>query len=207
MNSHWTPLWSDIITSSVWGESKEVKILWITMLAAKNRNGMVRVSVPGLARMAVLTEEEVDAALKVLMAPDKRSYSADNDGRRIERKEDGWLILNHRKYIDRMKERNEYQRIYQNNMYRKKHACKKCGEIGHLKKDCPKNVKQNKNLGTGDGQSRAGESAYIKAVKEVGQDYADANFGGEHSLPEHLRDGGKCDPVNVSDEETAIDNV
>lgn len=29
----WTPLWSSIVDSSVWGESKETKILWITMLA------------------------------------------------------------------------------------------------------------------------------------------------------------------------------
>jgi hypothetical protein len=37
--NNWTPLWSTIIDSSVWGESKEVKILWITMLAKKDKNG------------------------------------------------------------------------------------------------------------------------------------------------------------------------
>lgn len=94
----WTPLWSSIVDSSVWGEDKDVKILWITMLAKKDKHGMVEMSLPGLARSAVLTLEECRRALDVLLAPDPHSRTSANDGRRVESVEGGWFILNHLQY-------------------------------------------------------------------------------------------------------------
>lgn len=94
----WTPLWSSIVDSSVWGEDKDVKILWITMLAKRDKHGMVEMSLPGLARAAVLTLEECRKAIAVLLAPDPHSRTTSNEGRRIEAVEGGWFILNHLQY-------------------------------------------------------------------------------------------------------------
>lgn len=120
----WTPLWSSIVDSSVWGESKEVKILWITMLAKKDRNGFVEASVPGLARAAVLTLPECEKALKVLESPDPHSRSKAHHGKRVERVEGGWKVLNHLPYRDEMSAqyRREYQRQKQAEYRRKKKA-------------------------------------------------------------------------------------
>lgn len=102
MTITWTPLWSDIVDSSVWETPKHVKILWITMLAMKDRSGFVSASRSGLARRAVLTTDEVDDGLKVLSSPDRDSKSRDHDGRRIEEVEGGWRILNHERMLRRI---------------------------------------------------------------------------------------------------------
>lgn len=106
----WSPLWDRIIMSSVWSESKDVKILWITLLALKNRNGEVYGSIVGLAKQAVLTVEEASAALEVLTSPDPYTVTAEFQGRRVEVIPGGWKILNHDKYRRMIQE--EYKKEY-----------------------------------------------------------------------------------------------
>ena len=96
----WTKLYASILDSSVWFESKEAKILWVTMLAAKNENGFVRGTMKSLANKAVLTEEECAAAIKILESPDKESRTRENQGRRVKRVDGGWEVLNHFLYRD-----------------------------------------------------------------------------------------------------------
>jgi hypothetical protein len=101
----WTPLWSGIVDSSVWAEPDDVRIVFITMLALKDSDHVVRASAFGLARKANKTEKEVIAALKVLAAPDrKRVEPQPFDGRRVKKVEDGWLILNGETYRRKMSE-------------------------------------------------------------------------------------------------------
>ncbi len=111
----YSKLFGSIITSTIWREDKETKILWITMLALKDKNGDVEGSVPGLADMARLTIEETEEALEKLRSPDPHSRTKDNEGRRIEDIDGGWHVLNHNKYRDKMNadERREYLRIKQ----------------------------------------------------------------------------------------------
>lgn len=106
----WSPLWDKLVMSSVWSESKEVKILWITLLALKDRYGEVKGSVIGLANSARLTPEETMQALDVLRNPDPFSSSIEHEGRRIENIKGGWRILNHEKYREMIQE--EYKRVY-----------------------------------------------------------------------------------------------
>lgn len=112
----WTPLWSKIVDSSIWTESLQVRILFVTMLALKDRDHVVRRNPFELARRANLTEDEVVLALKVLESPDtKRKEPQDYDGRRIKKVEDGWLMLNGDKYrrMMQMCYRREYKAVKQ----------------------------------------------------------------------------------------------
>lgn len=93
-------LYASILDSSVWAESVETRLLWVTMLAMADENGVVRSSVAGLAHRARISREGCEAGLAVLQAPDPDSGTPDHDGRRIERTEGGWLVLNHRRYRD-----------------------------------------------------------------------------------------------------------
>jgi len=93
-----TKLDSGITDSSIWSEPYFVRVVWVTMLAMANAEGRVNASLPGLQRRANVTEEECVKALDVFMAPDPYSRTPDNDGRRIEKVDGGWLILNHAKY-------------------------------------------------------------------------------------------------------------
>ncbi len=94
-------LYSTILDSSVWGESKDVKILWVTLLAmGAEKGGLIEASVGGLARRAGLTREECEAALETLLAPDEDDKSGVDEGRRLQKTERGWRITNHQYYRD-----------------------------------------------------------------------------------------------------------
>ena len=91
-------LFSSILTSSVWAESNSTRIVWIAMLALADKDGDVRASPSGLARLANVTTGECQEALARFLAPDLESGTPDDDGRRIEQCVGGWHILNYTKY-------------------------------------------------------------------------------------------------------------
>ena len=93
-----TKLDSGIVNSSIWSEPLETRVLWITMLAMSDENGFVACSEPGLVRAANIQKNEFEKAIKVLEGPDKFSRTSDNEGRRVEKIDEGWIILNFKKY-------------------------------------------------------------------------------------------------------------
>lgn len=101
MNTY-TKLFSNIIHSTIWQEPAEVKVVWITMLAMKDRDGNVMSSLPGLANAAGVSLEVCRAAVEKFKQPDPWSSSKENEGRRIQDIDGGWFILNHHKYQEMM---------------------------------------------------------------------------------------------------------
>src|SRR6266446_3587224 len=106
----YTKLFSSIVTSTIWTESNETRLVWITMLALSDKDGVVPASVPGLANLARVSLEECEQALGVLAGPDKYSRTTEFEGRRIEKIDGGWRLLNHGKYRRMLstEERREY---------------------------------------------------------------------------------------------------
>jgi hypothetical protein len=94
----YTKLFSTIVHSTVWREDMHVKVVWITMLALANRNGVVEASVPGLADASRVPLELCEQALEKLSSPDKYSRTPEHGGRRISKTEGGWQVLNYLKY-------------------------------------------------------------------------------------------------------------
>ena len=119
-------LFSSLVTSTIWREDDKTRIVWITMLALKNRHGDVAGSIPGLAAMANVAVDDCVKALEKLKAPDPFSRSKEFEGCRISEIEGGWHILNHKKYRAAMSEqaRAEYKRIWQA-AYRKRKSVDK----------------------------------------------------------------------------------
>ncbi len=109
----YTKLFNSILASTIWREEKETKILWITMLAMADKDGMVEASIPGLSDLARLTVKETQKALGILESPDEFSRTKEHEGRRIEPVLGGWLVLNHAHYRQKMDmdERREYLRL------------------------------------------------------------------------------------------------
>lgn len=99
--SGWTKLFSSIVTSSIWSESHATRVVWVTMLSQADADGIVQGSVPGFARIANVTVDEMRTAVEKLSAPDQDSSTPDHEGRRIESIGCGWKILNYRAYRDR----------------------------------------------------------------------------------------------------------
>lgn len=79
-----------------------MKVVWITLLALKDKKGFVSGSVPGLARLAVVSVEECERALKIFEAPDPYSKTPENEGRRIKTVDGGWYVLGHQKFQEHM---------------------------------------------------------------------------------------------------------
>ncbi len=94
----YTKLFSSIVHSTIWREADHIRLVWITMLAMKDKDGIIEASLPGLADCARVSIDECKEALEHLMAPDEYSRSPEHDGRRVEAVDGGWILLNHAKY-------------------------------------------------------------------------------------------------------------
>jgi hypothetical protein len=94
----YTKLANSILTSTVWMESNETRIVWLTLLAMCDKNGEVQASIPGLANVARVTVQECETAIELFLSPDPYSRTKEDEGRRIEEIDGGWLLLNHEKY-------------------------------------------------------------------------------------------------------------
>lgn len=114
MRLMWIKLHDKIVDSSIWQEPYHVRLVWITLLAKCNMSGLVEISAVRVAAAAHVSEDEAKEAIKVLMSPDPHSKSQDYEGRRIEKVEGGFRIINYHKYRDikNPKDRVNYMRDY-----------------------------------------------------------------------------------------------
>lgn len=129
--SGFTKLVPEIVLSSIWNESPEVRCVWITMLAIKDENGIVLGTEETLARIANVTLQNVTDAIELFSSPDKHSRTPDNEGRRIAKYDGGWIVLNHGKYrekddILREKTRERVRR------FREKKALERVSQTGNV---------------------------------------------------------------------------
>lgn len=107
----WTPVFSKIVDSSLWSEEDYVCKVFVTMMALKDADQVVRFNAYAIGRkcwpLDPKAEEKVIKALKILSSPDrKRIEPQPHDGRRLQKVEDGWFILNGQKYEDLMRSIN-----------------------------------------------------------------------------------------------------
>lgn len=100
----WAPVFASILDSSINEEPYHVRLLWIAMLALKDADHVVRSDSYKLHKKANLPEMEVIDGLRVLESPDLRRIGPQEyEGRRIEKVEEGWKVLNGQKYENMMR--------------------------------------------------------------------------------------------------------
>ena len=103
---NFTPLFPSMFTSSRWVQSDHIgKLVLVTLLGNKDKDGFVSVSLPGLAHQAGCTVEEAKKWIEVFKSPDPLSRSKQWEGRTIEELDGGFRFLNNSKYIERAKRR------------------------------------------------------------------------------------------------------
>ncbi len=90
-----------ILDKSIWDEDSDTRIAWITLLTMADSDGLVEASITGIAARARISIENADKAIKKFMEPDLLSTNNTNDGRRIERNNRGFQILNYQQYRDK----------------------------------------------------------------------------------------------------------
>ncbi|MGN6314573.1 MAG: hypothetical protein ACTHMO_12550 [Rhodanobacteraceae bacterium] len=87
-----------ILESTIWAEPDDVLRVWIALLAKADSFGVVRSTLPAMANQCRITLARAHEIIELLKAPDPYSRTPDNEGRRIEEIEGGWLILNYVKH-------------------------------------------------------------------------------------------------------------
>ena len=110
-----TKLFQSILASTIWRSSDTTRLVWITLLAMADRNGVVEGSVPGLADFARVSLPDCVMSLKELQAPDEWSRSKVDQGRRIREIDGGWFLINYGEYRKKLSqdERREYLKLKQ----------------------------------------------------------------------------------------------
>ncbi len=106
----YTKLFRSIIHSTVWREPSHVKVVWVTLLAMADQDGVAETSIPGLADAARVTLEQATEALERLQAPDRYSRSKTLEGRRIVAVDGGFELVNHGKYRELMSKEDRLKR-------------------------------------------------------------------------------------------------
>lgn len=143
-------LWGKILDSSIWvKESKETRLVWITMLAMKNADGMIFASVIGLADRAKVSADECRVALQIFLNPDPDDTSKVEDGRRIREIQGGWQIVNHDLYRFSTEAKREF--------WRQQKAEQREGK---------KSLKRGRRGGAVQSDYKAGERRYVKAFEQ-----------------------------------------
>lgn len=153
----WSPLFDSIVYSSLWDEPYYVRILFLTMLAIKDRDHIVRRNAYALRKLANITDEEIMLALEVLKMPDtRRGEHQEFEGRRIKEVKEGWLILNGEKYRELL-------------ITAKKREQKRVAE--QIRRS--KRSQELEKLRSMNGKPLPGEMAYVKAVEEGDDEMAE----------------------------------
>lgn len=125
MSDGYTKLFSDIVDSSIWDEDAAICKVWVTLLALSNAEGFVRGSVPWLANKSKVSVDVCQQALTKFTSPDPISRTLDNEGRRIQAVDSGWIVLNHHIFRSRSGLSQDPRRAYQREWMRKKRLIRK----------------------------------------------------------------------------------
>lgn len=100
-----------IVTSSIWTEPSDIRVVWITLLALATKSGKVVASIKRLAELSNVTREVASQAIEIFSNKDERSRDKDGDGRRIEILADGFRIINFDKYNDPPKKAEKIEAV------------------------------------------------------------------------------------------------
>jgi uncharacterized membrane protein YgcG len=106
-----TKLDEDFFDSSLVDEGPIPVAIFVLLLSKAKADGIAHVAAPVVGNRLRLTPDQTAEGFRVLQAPDPNSRSLAHDGRRIERVDGGWLILNYQER--RAKAHDESVREYE----------------------------------------------------------------------------------------------
>lgn len=92
-------LFTKILDSSIWLAPDPHRLVWITIIAAMDQYGVAPFAcAENLAARARVSVEDTKSAIQAFESPDPYGPTQEYEGRRIERVDGGWLVLNAEKY-------------------------------------------------------------------------------------------------------------
>jgi hypothetical protein len=181
-------LFSDILSSSIWQEPVEIRIVWISLLAMADEQGYVGSSLVGVARAAGVSVETAKQALDRFCEPDTDSRSPENEGRRLSLADRGWQILNYSKFNEGPDERSI--RAYERDRKRKSRNVRECPGMSGTEQISPSAQQRTDTTGTHEGQQTSpGMSRNVPDKCTITRDTLDStrvpkNIGAPSDVPD-----------------------
>ena len=134
------------------------------MLAMADRNGEIQASIPGLARLAGVPIPDCEEALAKFIAPDPYSRTPDDEGRRIEKIEGGWSLLNHAKYRE-MASRDDSKAANTERQCRHREKEKRNATVTPRNaKVTPSNIRVTHTLHIAEAEAEAGKDSLLRKL-------------------------------------------
>jgi hypothetical protein len=101
-----------IVDSTIWAEPDDVLRAWIALLAKCDQHGVAKVTIPAMAILCRITNQRMAEIITLFESPDQYSRNDEDEGRRIEKVEGGYRLLNYSAYRAKRDDdsRREYQR-------------------------------------------------------------------------------------------------
>lgn len=96
-----TKLDDNLDGSSIFREPDDVFKVWMLILSKTRSDGLAPISADYISSITRKGDDEVERCLHVLMSPDPRSRSQNDEGRRISRVDGGFFVINYEKYRQR----------------------------------------------------------------------------------------------------------
>jgi hypothetical protein len=118
-----------ILSSSVWKETSDIRVVWITLLAMADKTGYVGASIDGIAHQARVSEEIAEEAMRRFQMPDPKSRSPEHEGRRVVQVKRGWKLLNYEdirnewQTEERKEQKRRWWREHRSSMSSSKSSC------------------------------------------------------------------------------------
>lgn len=105
-------LFAQILDSSVWNLPDPTRLVFITLMAAKDETGFARFgTIKNLADRAKVSLEACAMAVETLESPEPETATPDDDGRRIERVPGGWIVIKGPIYDEIANREQEKERV------------------------------------------------------------------------------------------------
>jgi len=192
MSSGFTKLVPEIVESSIWNESPEIRCVWVAMIAKKDKDGYVRGDAKTIARISNVGIEHAEEALRKFQEKDPSSHTPDNEGRRIAAAPGGWVVLNHELYRarDEKSEHAEYMRKWREDRNSVNHSDKSVNNCeSHVNHSESQRVHPSVSVsvsGSVSEKERKGSGGREKTVvdpKEAADTRKDADFPGFGESP------------------------
>lgn len=199
-----TKLDEGIVHSSIWSEALATRVLWVTMLAMADSKGFVSSSRSGLLRAANIPLEEFDSALGILEAPDPDSRSPEYDGRRVQKCDGGWTVLNYLRYREFTYSGSKEAIKKRRQRDKKGHKGDMSTKGGDISASASASGIYNSNKilrgGTGEGKKAEFRTSYEKTLREALVEKGDGGFELEAKVKEGME---KWDASRTNEEKVA----
>lgn len=98
----WKRAYESVLSSSIMEEPPCVRLVFHYMILVADTRGFCIGTEETLSRRFNIPLNDFREAIEILVAPDSKSRSPENEGRRIQRVRGGWLILRHEHYQPRL---------------------------------------------------------------------------------------------------------